>query len=110
MKEIRDLNFFESVYELLKTVPKGSVVTYGDIAKALGNKRMSRQVGFALHVNPKPITIPCHRVVNRFGQLSSAFAFGGINKQEELLKAEGVEVENGVVDLKKYRYIFKEKL
>ena len=67
MLEIRDLNFFESVYKLLKTVPKGKVVTYGDIAKALGNKRMSRQVGFALHVNPEPITIPCHRVVNRFG-------------------------------------------
>ncbi|MBP5242674.1 MAG: MGMT family protein, partial [Clostridia bacterium] len=59
--------FFERVYEYLKTVPKGRVVTYGQIALALGMPRMSRQVGYALHVNPEPGVIPCHRVVNRFG-------------------------------------------
>lgn len=99
-------NFFENVYDLVKKVPKGKVVTYGEIARAIGNKRMSRQVGWALHVNPKPGEIPCHRVVNRFGELSSAFAFGGINRQEELLRDEGVAVIDGKVDLGKYGYKF----
>ena len=99
-------NFFENVYDLVCKVPKGKVVTYGEIARAIGNKRMSRQVGWALHVNPKPGEIPCHRVVNRFGELSTAFAFGGINRQEELLRSEGVEVVGGKVDLSKYGYKF----
>lgn len=99
-------NFFENVYDLVRKVPKGKVVTYGEIARAIGNKRMSRQVGWALHVNPKPGEIPCHRVVNRFGELSTAFAFGGINRQEELLRSEGVEVVDGKVDLSKYGYKF----
>ncbi len=99
-------NFFENVYELVKKVPKGKVVTYGEIAREIGNKRMARQVGWALHVNPEPGVIPCHRVVNRFGKLSSAFAFGGVNRQAELLRAEGVEVEDDKVDLKRYGYYF----
>lgn len=100
-------NYFENVYDLVKKVPKGKVVTYGEIARAIGNPRMSRQVGWALHVNPKPGVIPCHRVVNRFGELSSAFAFGGVNRQAELLREEGVEVIDNKVDLNKYGYSFK---
>ncbi len=99
-------NYFENVYNLVKKVPKGKVVTYGEIARAIGNPRMSRQVGWALHVNPKPGVIPCHRVVNRFGELSSAFAFGGLNRQAELLREEGVEVIDNKVDLNKYGYSF----
>ena len=96
-------SFFERVYDLLKKVPKGKVVTYGQIAYMLGCPRMSRQVGYALHVNPEPYVIPCHRVVNRFGALAPAFAFGGLDVQAELLRAEGVEVrEDGTVDLEKY--------
>ena len=83
-------DFFAKVYEVVKAVPAGRVITYGKIAELLGNKRMSRQVGWALHANPSPETIPCYRVVNRFGEVSSAFAFGGGNRQKELLSAEGV--------------------
>ena len=100
-------NYFENVYDLVKKVPKGKVVTYGEIARAIGNPRMSRQVGWALHVNPKPGVIPCHRVVNRFGEPSSAFAFGGVNRQAELLREDGVEVIDNKVDLNKYGYSFK---
>ena len=96
------MNFFESVYEYVRTVPKGKVVTYGQIARAVGSPRASRQVGWALHCNPQPIVIPCHRVVNREGRLAPAFAFGGTEVQASLLRAEGVEVTNGYVDLKKY--------
>ncbi len=84
------MSFFENVYEIVKKIPHGMVMTYGDIASLLGNPRMSRQVGWALHVNPSPETIPCYRVVNRYGQTSKAFAFGGEDRQKELLQAEGV--------------------
>ena len=97
--------FFHCVYEYLKEIPLGKVVTYGQIAYALGMPRASRAVGYALHVNPQPGVIPCHRVVNRFGALAPAFAFGGIDIQKQLLLAEGVEVrEDNTVDLEKYQW------
>ena len=81
------------------------MVTYGQIAYAIGAPRCARQVGYALHVNPQPFVIPCHRVVNRFGRLAPAFAFGGEEVQAELLRKEGVAVdENYTVDLNKYLY------
>ena len=84
------MSFFCQVYEIFKKITYGKVMSYGEIAELLGNKKMSRQVGWALHVNPQPGVIPCHRVVNRFGQVSNAFAFGGGNRQKELLEKEGV--------------------
>ncbi len=94
---------FEKIYGIVKKIPYGKVATYGQIAVMCGNPHWSRVVGYALHVNPDPENIRCYRVVNRFGGLSDAFAFGGINEQAELLRAEGVEVdENNTVDLEKY--------
>lgn len=94
---------FDKVYEAVKLIPRGSVATYGQIAEAVGNKRLSRVVGYALHVNPQPGIIPCHRVVKRDGEVSSAFAFGGANRQVELLRAEGVEfLDESHVDMKNY--------
>lgn len=87
------MNFFNSVYEVVKRVPKGKVVTYGQIAKILGEPKMSRQVGWALHVNPDPEHIPCYRVVDRFGNTSKAFAFGGADVQRALLEKEGVQFD-----------------
>ncbi|MBQ8429274.1 MAG: MGMT family protein [Clostridia bacterium] len=99
------MNFFEKVYEAVKQIPKGKVATYGQIALAAGSPRAARQVGYALHVNPQPFVIPCHRVVNRFGGLAPAFAFGGREVQVQLLRAEGVEVNgDGFVDLQTYLY------
>ena len=70
-----------------------------------GSPRASRAVGYALHFNPYPGVIPCHRVVNRFGGLAPAFAFGGVEVQAELLRSEGVEVSDDYkVDLAKYRF------
>ncbi|MBO4940385.1 MAG: MGMT family protein [Clostridia bacterium] len=98
-------NFFERVYDAVKQIPKGKVATYGQIALAAGSPRAARQVGYALHVNPQPGIIPCHRVVNRFGGLAPAFAFGGQEVQASLLKKEGVAVcEDFTVDLEKYLY------
>lgn len=96
------MNFFERVYEAVKKIPEGRVATYGQIACMAGSPRAARQVGYALHVNPQPFVIPCHRVVNRFGRLAPAFAFGGEEVQAALLEAEGVCVADGFVDLEKY--------
>ena len=96
------MTFSQAVYEYLKTVPRGKVVTYGMIACAIGHPRASRQVGNALHRNPTPVVVPCHRVVNREGRLAPAFAFGGVEVQARLLEAEGVEVVDGYVDMAKY--------
>ena len=98
------MGFFEEVYEYVKRVPKGKVVTYGQVAAAVGAPRAARQVGWALHVNPQPGRIPCHRVVNRFGGLAPAFAFGGDEAQARLLEEEGIEVFERRVDLEKYRW------
>lgn len=96
------MTFFEAVYEAVSRVPKGKVTTYGMIARAIGHPRAARQVGNALHHNPTPIIVPCHRVVNREGRLAPAFAFGGIDVQARLLEEEGVPVVDGYVDLEKY--------
>lgn len=96
-------SFFARVYETVKMIPKGRVATYGQIALMAGSPRGARVVGWALHQNPQPGTIPCHRVVNREGKLAPAFAFGGLEIQSALLKAEGVHLnENGLVDLTRY--------
>lgn len=95
---------FELIYDVVKQIPKGKVATYGQVASLAGNKRWSRVVGYALHSNPDPTTIPCHRVVNRLGEVSKAFAFGGENQQITLLENEGVGFVNGRVDLKKYQW------
>lgn len=91
---------FDKVYEAVRRIPRGSVASYGQIAEAVGNKRLSRVVGYALHVNPQPGIVPCHRVVKRDGEVSSTFAFGGANRQVELLRAEGVDfVDDSHVDM-----------
>lgn len=90
------------IYEAVKQIPRGRVATYGQIAQLAGDRKMARAVGNALHRNPDPEHIPCFRVVNSQGRLSGAFAFGGEDAQEKLLRAEGVEVVDGRVDLKKY--------
>ncbi len=99
------MNFFDKVYEVVKNVPHGKVTTYGDVARMCGSPRMARQVGWALHVNPQPGVIPCHRVVFSNGSVCTGFAFGGKDVQRDMLRAEGVEVsEDYKIDLKKYRW------
>ncbi|RBP98137.1 cysteine methyltransferase [Bifidobacterium aemilianum] len=83
-------SFNERVYEVVKRIPRGLVATYGQVAALAGNHRNARFVGYALHVNPEPGMIPCHRVVFRDGSLAPGFAFGGPEEQRVLLEGEGV--------------------
>lgn len=95
---------FEKIYEIVKQIPYGQVATYGQVAALAGNKHWARVVGYALHANPDPDHIPCYRVVNREGKVSDAFAFGGGNRQVELLAAEGVEFSGDCVLLEQYQW------
>lgn len=90
-KPKREDSVFEKIYSIVKTIPPGKVATYGQVAMAAGNPHWARVVGYALHINPDPESIPCYRVVNREGRVSQAFAFGGENMQIVLLKREGVK-------------------
>lgn len=97
------MNSFERIYAVVCQIPAGKVATYGQIARLAGNPRWARAVGYALHNNPRPGEIPCHRVVNREGKTAAAFAFGGSDIQRALLENEGVTfLPDGRVDLKKH--------
>ena len=99
------MNTFEKIYEQVKKIPAGKVATYGQIAMLAGNPRWSRVVGYALHNNPEPGVIPCHRVVKKDGSLTPAFAFGGENVQRDLLLGEGVVfIDEHRVDMDKCRW------
>ncbi len=99
------MNTFQKIYEQVKKIPKGKVASYGQIALMAGNPRWSRVVGYALHSNPEPGIIPCHRIVTKEGKLSKAFAFGGENVQKDLLISEGVTfIDEYTVDIEKCRY------
>lgn len=95
----------EKVYEFLTTVPKGRVVTYGQIAEYLGNKKLARVVGNILHNNPDGDKYPCYKVVDYKGNLSKSYAFGGMEKQRERLENDGIRVTKYRVDLDKYKFI-----
>ena len=94
---------FQRIYDVVKAIPPGRVATYGMVAILAGNPRWARVVGYALHCNPQPGVIPCHRVVNRLGKTAPGFAFGGENRQREMLEAEGIQFNpDGRIDLKIY--------
>lgn len=97
--------FFERVYEVVEQIPPGMVASYGQVAKLVGEPRRARYVGFALHANPRPGEIPCHRVVFADGRLAAGFAFGGPGVQRKLLEAEGVTfVDDDRVDMPACRW------
>lgn len=99
------MNTFHKIYEQVKKIPQGKVASYGQIALMAGNPRWSRVVGYALHSNPEPGVIPCHRVVTKDGKLSKSFAFGGENTQRDLLVSEGIIfLDENTVDMEKCRY------
>jgi methylated-DNA-protein-cysteine methyltransferase related protein len=83
------MNFFNEVYEVVRKIPKGQVMTYGQVGKAIGT-RDARRVGQALHAN-KDSGVPCHRVVFADGGLAPGYAFGGPKEQKKRLVSEGVE-------------------
>ena len=89
---VKEIGFFEKVYQVAEQIPYGRVTSYGAMAKYLGTPKSARMVGWAMnasHVNPK---VPAHRVVNRIGMLSGKHHFEGTNLMQQLLESENVEV------------------
>lgn len=95
------MKFFDQVYEIVRKIPEGKVMTYGQIADVLGTKD-ARRVGHALHANKDRNTL-CHRVVNKDGRLAPGYAFGGAGEQRARLLAEGIKfvsddcIDNGFI-------------
>lgn len=96
-------SFNEHVWELCKRIPQGKVSTYKEIAHAL-DCRAYRAVGNALHKNPYAPLVPCHRVVKSDGSIGG-FA-GGCEKKKELLREEGILIEEGKVKEFEQKRIF----
>lgn len=92
--------FTEKVIEIIKAIPEGRVMTYGQIAKAADNPRGARQVAWILHSMSKKHHLPWHRVINAKGEISLKGS-----EQAELLALEGVEMNlAGKIDLASYRW------
>ena len=101
-------NFTEMVYGATRKIPEGSVCTYGQIAAHVGAPKAARAVGAALRKNPYGIEsgctlkemVPCHRVVNRKGELTGFFGKSdedALSRKQQLLESEGVEIVQGKV-------------
>ena len=106
MLEIRKASegddFFQRVWRVVAEIPRGKVTTYGHIAGHLGARSAARSVGWAMKA-AKGTSLPCHRVVNRFGALTGARSFDGPYLMEDLLRSEGVTFdEEGCVVLDKH--------
>ena len=105
MKPKQQSKFEELVYSRLRQVPKGRVTTYQALATACGSDHAYRAVGNALGKNTNAPKVPCHRVVCSDGSLGGYRL--GSNKKIEILRTEGVEVEQGkVIDFQKIIYNF----
>ena len=89
------MTFTKKVYRIVSKIPRGSVMTYAAVAKAAGRPRAYRAVGNVLNKNPRPIEIPCHRVVKSDGNAGGYV--GGRVKKTTLLKQEGVIIKNNKV-------------
>ena len=83
--------FFQlKVWNYLKKIPRGKVITYLDLAKAIKMPKAVRAVANAVGKNPYPPKIPCHRVIRSDGKLGGYSAPGGIKTKKKLLKMEGI--------------------
>ena len=93
MKKLSGTPFQLKVWNYLKKIPKGKVVTYLEVAKSIGKPKAFRAVANAIGKNPYPPKIPCHRVIKSDGSLGGYSGKGGINEKRRLLKLEKVFVK-----------------
>jgi methylated-DNA-protein-cysteine methyltransferase-like protein len=112
MSSNQSTSFPVRVYDLVRRVPRGRVITYGLIARLLGDPRKARQVGWAMAAAPDSVAhgggppLAAHRVINARGELSAAAVFGGYAVQRARLEAEGVMfLADGRVDLDVYLWL-----
>tara|TARA_Y100000748_G_scaffold272674_1_gene246730 strand:- start:243 stop:518 length:276 start_codon:yes stop_codon:yes gene_type:complete len=87
---LKGTKFQIKVWNYLKTIPKGQLRTYAEVAKAINKPKSVRAVANAIGKNPYAPKIPCHRVVRSDGSLGGYSGKGGINTKRKLLKSEGI--------------------
>jgi methylated-DNA-protein-cysteine methyltransferase related protein len=91
-QKIKEYNFFENVYEVVKLIPKGRVTSYGAVARYLGTRMSARMVGWAMNAAHTDKKVPAHRVVNRIGLLTGKHHFHPPSAMAQQLKKEGIKV------------------
>jgi methylated-DNA-protein-cysteine methyltransferase-like protein len=102
LKVLKNKDFFQDVYDVVRLIPKGRVTSYGAIANYLGAKQGARMVGWAMNASHSMTDVPAHRVVNRIGLLSGKHHFDGPNQMELRLQKEGIEIaQNQIQDFEK---------
>ena len=95
---------FAAFYDVVRRIPAGTVATYGQVARMAGMPRCARTVGYAM-AGCKDTSVPCHRVVDRFGGTKTCFDTYAPGTQRALLEAEGVQFRpNGTVDLEQSQW------
>ena len=101
--------FAQEVYELIRSIPKGKISTYKEVAKAIGKPKAVRAVGHVLKANRHPDKTPCYKIVRSDGSLGGYCGSDpkNISRKERLLKRDGIKVVDGKVDLRKYLYRFR---
>jgi len=92
------------IWHTLQQVPKGKVVSYGQLADLAGLPGRARLAGRALRVAPKSLDLPWHRVLRASGQLAFKPGSSQATRQRELLLSEGILVRNNRVDLSQHRW------
>ena len=98
-------NSYRKIWEQTALIPEGSVASYGQIAKQAGlPRRGARMVARAVGAAPREMALPWHRIVNAQGRISIPRGTARFNRQQELLREEGIVVEDGQLDMKRYRW------
>jgi O-6-methylguanine DNA methyltransferase len=93
------MTFREQIYALTKSIPKGKVATYGQLARLAGKPHASRAVGLFMRTNPYAPVVPCHRVVASDGSLHGYSGGDGLPTKKKMLISEGVAFTGEKVDL-----------
>jgi methylated-DNA-protein-cysteine methyltransferase-like protein len=96
--------FVKAVWQVVQGIPRGHVLTYGEVARLAGMRRAARRVSQAMRRAPRSMQLPWHRVVNAQGRISLPKDSAWHRRQRELLEAEGVVFLDGKIDLERFGY------
>ena len=97
-------NWVKAVWQVVGGIPRGHVLTYGEVARLAGMSRAARRVSMAMRRAPRGLQLPWHRVINAQGRISFPPDSSGHQRQKELLEQEGVVFLNGKIDLERFGY------
>lgn len=97
-------NWVKAVWQVVAGIPRGHVLTYGEVARLAGMSRAARRVSLAMRRAPRSMKLPWHRVINAQGKISFPQDSTGYQRQKELLQQEGVVFLNGKIDLQRFGY------